>query len=69
MEDFVNQFITYLGQAAGLVGVLICLIAGLARLTGVYHVAAFQATTLFMVGVGLMVFACLVKLELLSRGK
>jgi hypothetical protein len=56
-----------MGQAAGLAGVLVCLVAGLGRLTGVYRLANFEATTLFMLGVGLMVFACLVKLELLSR--
>ncbi|RLQ20372.1 hypothetical protein DWB85_17910 [Seongchinamella sediminis] len=60
-----KQFMTYLGQGAGVAGALICLVAGLARLTGVYHMAAFEATTLFMVGTGLMVFACMVKLELL----
>ena len=63
-----NQFMTYLGQVAGLAGAFVCLIAGLARLTGFHHLAAFEATTLFMVGIGLMVFACLLKLDqLLGR--
>ena len=41
--------------------------AGAARLTGSYHVASYEAMTLFNAGVGLMVFAVLVKLEVLLR--
>ncbi len=62
-----NQLLTVAGTASGILGALICLVSGLSRITGSFYVADFAATTLFMVGVGLMVFACLVKLELLSR--
>jgi hypothetical protein len=62
-----NQLMTYAGHAAGILGALICLVAGLARIGGSYHFANFEATTLFLVGVGLMVFACMVKLEMLLR--
>ncbi len=62
-----NQLMTYAGHAAGILGALICLVAGLARVGGGFYVADFEATTLFMVGVGLMVFACMVKLEMLLR--
>ncbi len=62
-----NQLMSYAGHAAGVLGALICLVAGLARISGSFYFANFEATTLFMVGVGLMVFACMVKLELLSR--
>jgi hypothetical protein len=60
-----------IGTIAGALGVLICAISGLARVSGFYYVASYQSTTLFSVGTGLMVFACLVKLEALlaqSRG-
>lgn len=51
------------GSLAGIVGALLCLVAGLARVSGAYHLASFEATTLFEVGAGLMVFACLTRLE------
>ncbi len=52
------------GSIAGIVGALLCLIAGLARLGGgAYYLAGYETTTLFEVGAGLMVFACLTRLE------
>ena len=62
-----HQLLIYIGTIAGALGVLICTISGLARLSGLYYVASYQSTTLFSVGTGLMVFACLVKLEALIR--
>ncbi len=63
-----KQWLSYASHAAGLLGILLCLVSGLARIAGGFYVADFEATTLFMVGVGLMVFACLLKLEVLLRG-
>ena len=57
------------GSIAGILGALICLIAGLARMAGFYYLLGYQSTTLFTAGVGLMVFACLVKLENLHSPK
>ena len=52
------------GSIAGIVGALLCLVAGLARLGGgAYYLAGYKTTTLFEVGAGLMVFACLTRLE------
>jgi hypothetical protein len=53
------------GSISGLVGVLVCLISGLARVAGYYYLADYQSTTVFNMGVGMMVFACLVKLHTL----
>ena len=50
----------------GALGTLICAIAGASRVAGSYYVLGFQSTTLFNVGVGLMVFACMIKLEELA---
>ena len=61
------QFLNYAGNAAGVFGVLLCAISGINRLMGNYYVGGVEASTLFMVGTGLMVFACLVKLETLVR--
>lgn len=55
------------GSISGIVGVMICLISGLARIAGYYYLADYQSTTVFNMGVGLMVFACLVRLETLSK--
>jgi hypothetical protein len=57
------------GSISGIVGILTCLISGLARVSGYYYLADYQSTTVFNMGVGLMVFACLVRLETISRLK
>lgn len=55
-----------IGDGAGILGVLICLVAGVARILGSYHVAGFEAITLFTGGIALMVLACLIKLHQLT---
>jgi hypothetical protein len=55
------------GSISGLVGALICLIAGLARVAGFYYLVNYQSTTVFNMGVGMMVFACMVKLHTLPN--
>jgi hypothetical protein len=61
-----QQLLTLAGSIAAILGILLCTISGVARISGAYHLAGYEATTLFSVGTGLMVFACLVKLEALS---
>jgi type IV secretory pathway VirB2 component (pilin) len=51
------------GHVAAVVGILICLVAGLARLAGSYHCLGFEAITLFIGGIALMVMGCLAKLQ------
>ncbi|MEM9253851.1 MAG: hypothetical protein AAGA91_00305 [Pseudomonadota bacterium] len=58
-----NKLLVTLGSIAGLAGVLACLVSALARIAGQHYMLGFQSTTVFNVGVGLMVFACLIKLE------
>lgn len=53
------------GSITGIAGIALCLIAGLARVSGEYYLLGYETTTLFTVGTGLMVFACLAKLECL----
>lgn len=57
------------GSIAGLLGAAVCFLAGLARVAGYYYLAGYQSTTIFNVGVGLMVFACLIKLDALQSHK
>jgi hypothetical protein len=61
-----HKNIVILGSITGMLGALVCAASGLARVMGLYWIMGFQSTTLFTVGVGLMVFACLVKLEELA---
>lgn len=59
--------IDLLGNAAGVLGLLICAVSGVARIAGQYHLAGFEAMTLFNGGVGLMVAGCLFKLHALEQ--
>jgi hypothetical protein len=61
-----NKLLHSLGTASGLLGAIICLVSGLTRVSGSFYLGGYAATTLFMAGVGLMVFACLLKLEALA---
>jgi hypothetical protein len=54
------------GSISGYLGAITCFGSGLARISGYYYLAGYQSTTIFNVGIGLMVFACLVKLETLQ---
>jgi hypothetical protein len=57
--------LNYSGNAAGIFGALLCALSGANRFLGSYYIGGFESTTLFSVGTGLMVFACLMKLECL----
>ena len=61
-----NKNLVLAGSISGIAGVGICAVAGLARVAGFYYLAGFQSTTLFNAGIGMMVFACLIKLEKLT---
>lgn len=61
-----NKLIRIGGDVAAVAGTLLCLVTGLARLFGVYELGGVESIALFTVGVGGMVFACLVKLHLLA---
>jgi hypothetical protein len=61
------RLINHLGTAVGLLGVLVCAVSGLTRISGSFYMGGYAATTLFGAGVGLMVFACLLKLEALAN--
>ena len=50
----------------GILAVLICLMAGLVRVSGSFYLAGFEVLTLFNTGMALMVFACLLKLYFLQ---
>ena len=64
-----NKMIAYFGNGVGLAGVVLTIAAGIGRATGHYYFAGFEILTLFSGGVGLMVMACLAKLQLLASGR
>ena len=61
-----NRLIGVVGNTAALLGILVCLIAGGARVVGRFYVGDVQIQPLFLVGVALMVGGCLAKLHLLT---
>ena len=56
-----------IGNVSAIVGVLLAFGAGLARVLGLYLVSGYTTMTLFQVGTGLMVLACLCKLEVMQK--
>jgi hypothetical protein len=62
-----NTILANVGTGVGIIGILVCLIAGLARLGGFYYLAGFESVTLLNTGVALMVLAILMKVELIYR--
>lgn len=60
-----QSILIWLGRVAGIVGALVCLAGGLARLSGSYWLGGFQVGTLLLAGTALMAFACFCFLALL----
>ena len=65
-----ERLISLAGNLLAVIGLSMCLVAGLVRLSGDFHLFGYSAMTIFMAGTGLMMMACLAKLELLLlRGR
>ena len=52
---------------AGVLGILVCAVAGIFRLSGGFYVFGYEAQTLFIAGTALMVMACLAKLHQIAK--
>ena len=61
-----DKLIATAGHVAAIVGTLVCVVAGAARVANVYEIAGVDSIALFTVGIGGMVFACLAKLHVLT---
>jgi hypothetical protein len=61
-----QDFLGIVANMVAAIGVLICAVAGFSRLLGNYHVLGYEAMTLFMGGISLMVFATLIKLHIVE---
>ena len=53
------------GNLAAVLGILVCCIAGGSRLLGNWQTLGISTMSLFMVGIGIMLVACLAKLQVL----
>ena len=54
-----NNLLLWIGRAAGVAGVLLCIVAAAVRLSGAFWVAGMQVTPLRIGGMALMLAACL----------
>ena len=61
-----NNLIGMAGTIVGLAGVVLTVVAGIARVTGHYHLGHFETMTLFVGGMGLAVIGSFAKLHVLS---
>ena len=57
-----------LGNVGAILGVSLCVVAGLARVAGFFYLGGFELFSLFIGGMGLMLGACLAKLHVLGMG-
>lgn len=67
MNETMDNVIDVVRKTAAATGILVCFVAGTARLLGNYHVAGFEAMTMFEGGMGLMIFSCVAKLHLMTN--
>ena len=61
-----NNILALVANIVAVVGIAVCAIAGISRLSGSYHVMGYEAMTLFIGGTALMVFASLIKLHIIK---
>ena len=54
-----QSLLLWIGRIGGAVGVLLCIIAVLTRIRGVYGLAGFQIGTVLLAGMAAMLVGCL----------
>jgi hypothetical protein len=62
-----GKMLVLLGNVSAVVGILLAFGSGIARILGLYLFSGYTTMTLFQVGTGFMVLACLCKLEAVQR--
>jgi hypothetical protein len=63
-----SNFLRWVGRIGGAVGVLVCGMAALARLRGMYNLAGFQTGTVLLAGIAAMLLGCLGYLAAAAEG-
>jgi len=61
-----DKTLEIIGSVVGVIGILICLVAGINRMTGGHYLFGYETVTLFTGGIGLMVMGCLTKLQAIT---
>jgi type IV secretory pathway VirB2 component (pilin) len=61
-----KDFLGTVANVVATIGVVICTVSGSSRLLGSYHVLGYEALTLFIGGISLMVFSTLIKLHIIE---
>ena len=61
-----DNLLLWMARAAGVSGVLLCVVAVVARLNGQYLLGGFQVGTLFQAGIAAMIAGCLCFLVVLT---
>ena len=56
------EFLRWAARLAGLIGVVLTLLAGFSRLSGRYSLGTYQAITVLQAGTAMMVLGCLLYL-------
>ena len=54
-----ENLLRWIGRLGGAAGIVLCAVAVLMRLRGVYNVAGFQIGTLLLAGIAAMMVGCL----------
>jgi hypothetical protein len=62
-----QKILKSVADVAGIIGVLLCIFAGMARILGTFHIGGYESLTLFNIGMGGMIFSILLKVDILSR--
>jgi hypothetical protein len=62
-----SQLLMWAGRLAGCLGVFVCAVALVARLTGTWVVADVSIATLLQLGMAAMIFACLAYCAVLAE--
>ena len=61
-----ERMLTLIGNLSALAGIALSAGAGVARILGFYLLSDYTTMTLFQVGTGLMVLACLCKIQVMQ---
>jgi hypothetical protein len=62
-----DKVLLLIGRAASVVGVLLCVIAAVARLSGQFWIGSMQAGSVLQAGSAVMLLACVCFLAVLTR--
>lgn len=62
-----DRLLLLVGRLAGLLGLGLCLIAAVSRLSGNFWVAGFQVGTLLQAGIGALIVGCFLLLWVLCE--